>query len=211
MAVYLLDKSDDYRLGIWKMDEDEAELLTDAGLTESPALSNPYRRREFLAVRAMAFVMGINPGDIAYLPSGKPYLTDHASTISISHTKNYVAVLLSHHACVGVDIEQRSERILKIRHKFMHPDEEYNLKHSNPIIDETDGLLLHWCAKESMFKAVLEEGIDFAQELRINELSTLDHSGKFKGCFLRTDHHFQIDYQIHTDFVLTCSFSAESK
>jgi len=224
MAVQLLEKTDHYLLGIWKMDEDEAELLQVLGLTEPLTQTNRVRRQEFLSVRAMALEMGIKPSEIAYFPSGKPYLVNKKLTISISHTKNYVAVLLSNHELAGVDVEQCTDRVRKIRHKFMHSDEEAWLKQiTNPIsekgghqqitkpINETVGLLLHWCAKESLFKAVVEDGVDFVQELRIKEFLPLDVSGRFKGVFLRTGRSFEIDYRIQPDFVLTCSFSEESK
>lgn len=211
MSVHLLQETQDYTLGIWKIDEDEAQLLKLSGMVESPARINLVRRQEYLAVRAMASTMGIKPEAIAYLPSGKPFLKDNSLTISISHTKNYVAVLLSSHALAGVDVEHRSERIRKIRHKFMHSDEEKNLRQINNPIGETDGLLLHWCAKESLFKAVPEEGVDFKQELRISDFSTIELSGRFNGVFLRTGQSFMIDYLIQADFVLTCSFSAESR
>lgn len=206
MAVYLSENTPDYQLGIWKIEEEEAQLLKLSGLTESPSLTNQVRRLEYLAVRAMASVMGIKPSDIEYLPSGKPQLKDDALSISISHTKNYVAVLLSNHGMIGVDIEHRTDRVLKIRHKFMHSDEEIKLKQISNPINETVGLLLHWCAKESMFKAVPEDGVDFAQELRILELEALELSGRFKGTFLRTGKSFEIDYLVQPDFVLTCSF-----
>lgn len=206
MAVYLRETTQNYQLGIWKIDEEEAQLLELSGLSEPPALTNQVRRLEYLAVRAMASTMGIKPSEIDYLPSGKPYLKEKKLTISISHTKNYVAVLLSHLDMLGVDIEHRTDRVLKIRHKFMHPDEEIKLKQISNPINETVGLLLHWCAKESMFKAVPEDGVDFAQELRIRELDALELSGRFKGTFLRTGKSFEIDYLVQTEFVLTCSF-----
>ena len=211
MGVHLLQKTQDYTLGIWKMDEDEAKLLKLSGMVESPGLVSPVRRQEYMAVRAMASTMGVKPEAIAYLPSGKPNLTDNTLTISISHTKMYVAVLLSSHILAGVDIEHRSDRIHKIRHKFMHSDEENSLKQLSNPISETVGLLIHWCAKESLFKAVPEDGVDFKQELRISDLATLESSGRFNGVFLRTGKSFIIDYLIQADFVLTCSFSAESR
>jgi len=211
MAAYFLEETNDYRLGIWKIEEDELQLQKLSGLAETPALANSVRRQEYLAVRALTSTMGIDPTAIAYQTSGKPYLKNSNLTISISHTKNYAAVLLSVHELAGVDVEYRSDRIRKIRHKFMHPDEESNLKHSGNPMSESVGLLLHWCAKESLYKAVPENAVEFAQELRISELSTLQLSGTFKGCFLRTNQQFQIDYLIQSDFVLTCSFSRESK
>lgn len=211
MAVYLLQECSDYTLGVWKMDEDESALLEKSGLSQMPTHVHHVRRQEYLAVRAMASALGIPAMDIAYKPSGKPYLSNSGPTISISHTKGYVAVLLSKHELAGVDVEHASDRVRRIRKKFMHPLEELALSNVCHPADETLGLLLHWCAKEAMFKAVPEDGVDFVQELRIDQFSSPQASGCFKGCFLRKDQSFQIDYLIRPDFVLTCSFSEGSK
>lgn len=211
MPIHLLEKTDTYQLGIWKIDEEEELLLKQSGSNVRPSHVNQVRRLEYLAVRAMASEMGIQGLDIAYRPSGKPYILNSNLSISISHTKHYVAVMLSPNELIGVDLEYRSDRILKIRHKFMHPDEEDRLKQVSNPMSETVALLLHWCAKEALFKAVPEEGVDFAQELRISDFSPLDINGRFSGIFLRTGSTFVIDYRVEPDFVLTCSFSVESK
>lgn len=49
--------------------------------------------------------------EIGYSSEGKPHLTDNSSFISISHTKGYVAVILSSVAPVGIDIEQYGQRV----------------------------------------------------------------------------------------------------
>jgi 4'-phosphopantetheinyl transferase len=211
MPVHLLRETPDYRLGIWKIEETEEELFGLTGSLVPPTLVNRVRRQEFLAVRALAAHMGIKATNIHYRTSGKPYLKECPLTISISHTKGYVAVLLSPHELAGVDVEICTERIHRIRQKFMHPHEESRLQEICGPSDETLGLLLHWCAKEAMFKAVPEEGIDFIQELRVTDFATPVVSGIFKGCFLRTYRSFQIEYLLGVDYVLTCSFSAESK
>ena len=211
MALHYLNKTSDYQLGVWRIEEDEGQLLKLSGVIEQPTFANQVRKLEYLAVRSMALAMGIQGTAIAYLTSGKPYLIDSSQSISISHTKNYVAVMLSTLEQIGVDIEHRSERVRKIRHKFMHPDEENRLKNTSNPMDETVALLLHWCAKEALFKAVPEEAVDFAQELRIREFPIIDLRGRFEGTFLRTGRTFQIDYRVEPDFVLTCSFSTESK
>jgi len=211
MALHYLNKTTDYQIGIWKIEEDEEQLFKLSGSTQQPTFVNQVRKLEYLAVRSMALEMGIQGTAIAYMPSGKPYIINSSQSISISHTKNYVAVMLSAHEQIGVDLEHRSERVRKIRHKFMHPHEENRLKQTSNPIDETIALLLHWCAKEALFKAVPEDGVDFAQELRIREFPILDVSGRFEGTFLRTGMEFKIDYRVEPDFVLTCSFSTESK
>jgi 4'-phosphopantetheinyl transferase len=212
VALHLLKNTPDYQLGIWKIEEEVAELFALSGFAELPGYSNVARRLEYLAVRVLAGVFGIRPDEILYRPSGKPYLKDNTGYISISHTKSYVAFLRSSHPLVGVDIEQRSERIRRVRHKFMHPEEEARLKALSPdATAETLSLLLHWCAKESLFKAIPENGVDFAQELRILNLSLPAQGGQFTGRAIRSDVEFRIDYIVEPDFTLTCCFSAESK
>lgn len=211
MPTHLIRRCPDYILGIWKMEETEADLFRLASVNAPPSHTSAVRRMEYLAVRALVAKMGANPENIAYLPSGKPYLMDRSQAISISHTKDYVAVALSQHSLLGLDVEHAGERVRRIRQRFMHPDEERRLTEVCNPIDETVGLLLHWCAKESLFKAVPEEGVDFAQELRIENFETPAPEGRFNGRFLRTGQNFLIDYRVEADIVLTCSFSAESK
>lgn len=211
MPAHLLRRTPDYTLGIWKMEETESDLLRLAGNCERPNHKSEVRRMEYLAVRALATEMGVEPENIAYLPSGKPFLKDRTQSISISHTRQYVGVALSGHEGLGLDVEHAGERVRRIRRRFMHPDEERRLMEVCSPLDETVGLLLHWCAKESLFKAVPEEGVDFAQELRIGNFEKPSLEGRFSGRFLRTGQTFRIDYLVEADFVLTCSFSARSK
>ena len=66
-----------------------------------------HRRLEWLAVRVLLYTLSGEEKEIAYHPSGKPYLADDSASISISHTKGYVAVALGLPGReVGVDIEQ---------------------------------------------------------------------------------------------------------
>jgi 4'-phosphopantetheinyl transferase len=177
MSLLYRENRDALSFGIWHMTETEAELENLSGCTAPTRLSNPSRKCEYLAIRALAVSMGLNPGKIDYLPSGKPFLKEDSRTISLSHTKKYAALLVADHPLVGIDIEQRTERVVRVRHKFMHPTEEEALVAAG--LDTNTGLLMHWCAKEAVFKAVPEENIDFAREIRIIRapvLATLSES-----------------------------------
>jgi 4'-phosphopantetheinyl transferase EntD len=206
----LFEQTADFTLGVWELEEDEARLADLAGWTDAPPHTNALRRREFLAVRALAVEMDIDPTRIDYLPSGKPFLMDGGHSLSISHTKKFVGLVLSDHPTIGLDLEYLSDRIQRIKDKFMHPDEIAEWNRTCPPERDVEGLLLHWCAKEALFKAVPEEGIDFKQELRIEGLQAPQTTGRFRGCFTRTGNWFEIDYRIFPEFVLTCSFSVES-
>ena len=176
MGLFHTEENSNYRYGIWKIEEDESELELLSGCLAPARITNSLRRLEYLAVRALSKKMGVDPAGILYHTSGKPYHENGEFRISISHTKKYVAFMVSNLELAAIDIETKSERILKIRKKFMSLTEENNLSDSG--YDIVTGLLLHWCAKESMFKAVNYEGIDFIEEFQILDFSKGCHPSK---------------------------------
>ena len=130
-------------------------------------------------------------------------LADGSFSISISHTKGYVAVLLSEPGKrVGIDIECYSERVRKVAHKFMREDEKKSLFKGT----ETWSLLLHWSAKETMFKCMNASDVDFREHLHVMPF-TPDEQGVFSAAEYRTAEKqiFQIYYYLFSDFVLTLS------
>lgn len=225
MSLLYKEHRDAFSFGIWHITETEDELESLSGCSAPARLSNRSRRREYLAIRALFVSMGFDPGMVEYLPSGKPFLRDDSRNISLSHTKDYAAIVVSGHSSVGIDIEQRTERVLRVRHKFMHPLEEAALMElalTKTGLDTNTGLLVHWCAKEAVFKAVPEENIDFAREIQVvripllqalfdvNETSamkqnTQETTGEVD--FLRTKTRFLLEAWSSTAFVMTICHS----
>ena len=160
------------------------------------------RQREWLAVRILLKELCGEEKKIGYLPSGKPYLEDGSMRVSFSHTKGYVAVAVHPFAEVGVDIEQYGTRVQKVASRFIREDERVSIVSG----DEIYGLLLHWSAKETMFKLMEEEAVDFVSHLHIRPFQ-LQPSGTFQACEYRSQHGrtFLIHYDTHPDFVLTFS------
>ena len=160
------------------------------------------RQREWLAVRILLKELCGEEKKIGYLPSGKPYLEDGSMRVSFSHTKGYVAVAVHPFAEVGVDIEQYGTRVQKVASRFIREDEHVSVASG----DEIYGLLLHWSAKETMFKLMEEEAVDFVSHLHIRPFQ-LQPSGTFQACEYRSQHGrtFLIHYDTHPDFVLTFS------
>lgn len=70
--------------------------------------------------------------------------------------------------------------------------------------DSTWSLLLHWSAKEVMFKCMNAAEVDFREHLRI-EPFRLQEQGVLTAHEYRTEQrqHFQISYLLDPDFVLT--------
>ncbi len=198
--------SSSFRWAVWKTEESEDELLA---LLPRPhvyaeglqAFSSAWRRQEWLAVRVLLYTLLGEEKEIAYHPSGKPYLKDGSASISISHTKGYAAVALGAPVReVGIDIERFGERVRKVVSKFMRDDEQ-------PVdYQGTDiwSLLLHWSAKEAVFKCLNAREVDFQEHLRILPFVPSEQ-GSFIAEEYRTEQQqrFTVHYHLFPDFVLT--------
>lgn len=212
MAIFLQHKDRQYQWGIWKTDESIEELLAllpTLELYEQEILrfTAPHRRLEWLSVRVLLYYLLGEEKQIAYYPNGKPYLSDRSRFISISHTRGYVAVILSSTGEVGIDIEQYGERVHKVAHKYMRQDEVPAFYKG----DDTWSLLLHWSAKEVMFKCMDVSEVDFREHLHIFPFE-VSQRGDFRAQEYRTGsrNKFMISYLMGTDFVMTwCYFSGQ--
>lgn len=194
-------------LGIWKISESKEELLAlypdSLQLKAEKHITNiksEKRIAEWLAVRLMLFYL-LNEEKIVYHKNdGKPYLMDNSYNISISHTNKYAAVLLHRFQKVGIDIEEISERVHKVASKFIS---------ENEFIDESQQSihrLLHWSAKETLFKLIDVNEIDFKQHLHLEKFIPAE-KGIITAYETKTSekNQFNIFYEVHPEYVLTWS------
>lgn len=206
LSFQLSDKH--YRLGIWKMDETEEQLLAllphaENYRREVMRFQSASRRKEWLAVRALLFVLLQHECIVCYLPSGKPYLGGSTDTpLSISHTAGYAAVLIGNGDVkgAGVDIEAYSTRVRKVASRFMNTAEQVTSWRG----DYLWSMLLHWSAKETMYKCMNAENVDFREHLHIKPFQPAP-SGSFEAyeSYTSGKQRFTIQYMLHSDFVLT--------
>ena len=230
MALYAHFWSGDVEIGIWKMEEDEAQLLSRLPAAVSRGVERftaPHRRQEWLSVRLLLLTLldhheghsdsqahgasdtsdapdasDTSAALIGYTAAGAPYLLDRSRALSISHTKGYVAVALAPWGSrPGLDIEQWGERVLKVASRFLREDEEAPLYEGSRVA----ALLLHWSAKEALFKSLeQQEAVDFKAHLRIFpfEMAT---EGRFVAQEYRTplQLRYSLSYRLFPDFVLT--------
>ena len=205
MPLFLKQQTDTYTLAVWQMEEtfDELCRLLPRTDLQNEALQRflaPTRRTEWMAIRVLLYHLLGEYHEIAYHPSGKPYLKEGLRHIGISHTKGYVALILGTRP-VGIDIEQYSERVQRIVHKFMRTDEV-----AHPYDGSTTwGLLLHWSAKEVMFKCMDASEVDFREHLQVFPFTPQAQGGVFQAREYKTPQQqtFNIQYLLHPDFVLT--------
>jgi len=204
--LLLEEKKENSRWGIWKTDESKEELISildNNSIIRNDLLNikSESRIKERLAVNVLLKQMTGKVMEISRLESGKPYLENSETNISLSHTKGYVAVALSKTKQVGIDIQYITDKIKRIRSRFVS-DSEY-IDPENEIIH----LLLVWSAKETLYK-VFGRGAD----LRISFI-TDNFIPNIVGKINITEYitgkkqQFELDYMVTDDFVLTRTIS----
>lgn len=169
--------------------------------TAVQAFKSEHRRQEWLAVRVLLYTLLGEEREITYRPDGKPYLTDVSASISISHTRGYVAVILGQpDREVGIDIEQYGERVRKVAPRFMRDDEVPSFYRNTDVWS----LLLHWSAKETIFKCLNASEVDFRNHIHLFPFP-VDEAGVLHAEEYRTAARlrFTIHYRLFSDFVLT--------
>ncbi|MDR2497550.1 MAG: 4'-phosphopantetheinyl transferase superfamily protein [Tannerellaceae bacterium] len=192
--------------GVWKIEESEKALLahfTDTAKYETyiSRFANENRRLEWLATRVLLKSMLGEEVDIEYDADGAPGIAGSNIYVSLSHTRGYAAAAISRHGPTGIDIEYRSGRVLRIRSRFLHPDEEAFI---DPL-NEADHALVCWCAKEAMFKKNGKGGADFWNNFRLYPFP-LKERGLIEG-FCTSDSGqglIRLHYLVNKYFVMTC-------
>ena len=174
------------RLAIWRIDEEESFFLQHVPLQRD--ITHPHKRLQHLAGRyLLQYLFPDFPISLIKIAdTRKPFLENEAYHFSISHCSDYAAAIVSKTNRVGVDIEVPSQKVEKIRHKFLSEEEDnWHLAIGNqhpPGHNEPEGavslsiyqpinlLTLLWSAKEAMFKWWGLGDIDFRTMLQVNAL-----------------------------------------
>lgn len=153
---------------IWEMVGSWEEMLeqfdqVNLYIKELEKRKTEHRKREFLGVRlALKALLG-KEVVVIYNEDGKPFLADKSLQISISHSKNWIAVLVHPKLAVGIDIECPSPKIEKVYTRFLSELEQQEIYQER----DTRKLQLAWSAKEALYKIIGKEAVDFAKQLRI--------------------------------------------
>lgn len=123
--------------------------------------------------------------------AGKPFIDNY--NISISHTVSrrggFVAIMLSESHEVGIDIEYKSDRIMKIASRFLRPDE-------NP--QSVDDHLVCWCAKEAVYKLFSSEDLTYQQMKVDDDMSSVMN--------MKSNISVDIHYQVTDEYVIVYTY-----
>ena len=172
MALFLtkdLDNPAHSRVGVWKITESEAELRTMTSipsdeLEEISYIKNESLRKQRLAVRALLDAMFEEKVYLSHHDNGKPYIENNAINISITHTDQYVAVILNEEDEVGIDCESLNRDFSAVEKKALSDEEIGDLEDEQ----KNEQLAIYWCAKEAIFKLTSQYDVDFAEQIQID-------------------------------------------
>jgi len=186
MAIIETQKLDKGLFGLWKITEEVEELLPLANLSSPDlekwsAIKSIQRKKEWLATRALLNELTGKVTQISYHPDGRPFLNDLKTNISISHTKGYAAILLYETTIPGVDIELDSRSAEKVATRILSPEELDSCRENEGYSNKK--ILVHWCAKEVIFKIVPEHSVSYLNQIHIAFNGSIDESHSFPGNF----------------------------
>jgi 4'-phosphopantetheinyl transferase len=181
-------------IAIWEITETLEELLQLSNTISTADFNTKKRKKEWIASRLL--LNEINPKySISYNKFGAPELSN-GRFISISHSKGLVAIIISQQK-VGLDIEEISEKALRISSKFVSKN---NLK---ALTAEKATLI--WCCKEAVFKWYQKGEVDFIADIKLHPFESME-KGEIRAEFRNTQ--LILNYQkIHNHYlVYVCKY-----
>lgn len=187
MPLVLRENIENGEIGLWKISEevDDLHLLAKLSVSDTitySGISAPHRKKEWLAARALLNELILEPHLIKYHNDGRPYLEDCLTNISISHSTGYIAIILHDTSIPGIDIELITRKVERVASRFLSPEE---LSACGDSLDLSNHqMLVHWCAKEAIFKMVPLSNIEFSTDIRILMNDSSEDSISFQGMYI---------------------------
>ena len=206
MALYLRKKLDNKaEIAVWHVTETEEELIklssvpTDE-MEEISLFRSESQRRQKLAVRALLNEVFEEKMYLNHHDNGKPYLENCVTNISITHTENYVAIIISDDDELGIDIESLDRNFAAVEQKALSEDEIEDLDNDK----KNEQLAIYWCAKEAIFKRMSQSRVNFAEQIEVEKFN-LKKEGELEATFIHKDEYeedFELEYMMFDRHVL---------
>lgn len=149
MPLFKDFSTEDATILIWNFDENEIfdhQKLIEAENRPRVERFLSEKLAEYLMIRTM--LKSIYPNHkILYKTIGQPYLFPKDAFISITHSFPLAALAISKKR-IGIDLEKAKPKIVRIKEKFLHPNEFLWISKE----EEVDFLTVIWVIKEALYK-----------------------------------------------------------
>ncbi|TXK48998.1 4'-phosphopantetheinyl transferase superfamily protein [Pontibacter qinzhouensis] len=188
-------------IGIWQIEEPAAELYAalppQADLSALQGKVHPKREQEWLASRMLAYTLLQQFTEVPLVlcrnEHGKPYFEQSDIQLSITHSPQLAAVIVSADHQVGIDIELVSQKALRVADRFLAESEK------TCTAGDDIKTCLYWSAKETLYKMYSKRNLIFKENILLapseteNTLrglvQTANFSRSYEVCFENVDNH----------------------
>jgi phosphopantetheinyl transferase len=204
--TFLENINTDTAIGLWKITESPEDLMARLQLKEHElkllsSLSKEKRNLHWLATRVLLRKM-LNTNqyiDCQADENGKPILINHPHHISLSHSYEYAAVMVSKTKKVGIDIEIIKEKIERVKNKFLNNQE---LSFINPD-HQIEQLYVCWCAKEALYKLNGKKETSFKNHIHLEDF-VYREKGSLSAKIEKENiaHQFTVNYEKLDNYML---------
>jgi len=199
--IFQINTEDGFSVLVKEMTETVDELIEKLGNFEvyKPdfyKLTTEKRKLEFLSIRiGINSMLGRNVV-ILYNEIGKPTIEGGQYNISVSHSKNLIALAAHPIKSVGIDIEYFSDKVQRIYKRFLSQTEQEELFADKDV----EKLMMVWSAKEALYKIIGSDAVDFAKQLRIFPFSK-NKSGEIQAEHVTSQRRFQLKYITTSEYI----------
>jgi len=194
------------RLGLWKIEETKEELkgmivLTPYEEVQFASFKSEIRKKQWLSYRVLLTEMIPEVSiTLIYDEYGKPHLQNNEFNISITHSGDYSAVIISNKP-VGIDIERLKDRINRITGKFLTPEEDRSICDPSRL----EKLYIAWGAKEALYKLQGKPEVEFQRDIFIESFTYLCTEKGHCNAKMRTNgshEEYTVFYERISDYML---------
>ena len=170
--------------GIWEIKEEEDWFFNQWQLSPEENLHfnklKGRKRLEYVSARHLVHLLtGLDHRNPIHTDlTGKPiFLWDPTSHLSISHSHQYAAAILSKTSKVGIDIQLIVPQMRKVAKRVFSSTELSFASTEN----ELEMLHILWGIKEAVYKAFGLGGIDFKNQISVHSFIYQYPKGSFKA------------------------------
>ncbi len=151
------------------IDELDLSVLSEVEVGVLQSFKADKRKLEYYFTRYLwrNFMNNYSKEHIQYEASGKPFISK--GNISISHSKDTIAIGYSKDHIIGIDIEHYNEKIKRIATKFLSVKERTKFD-----CNDLTTITTMWSVKEAVYKLGFERGMSFSQQIQLQEVGDVN-------------------------------------
>jgi len=204
------------QLGLWHITENTEDLISQLYLNKEEfdtlaGFKTEHRQKQWLSYRVLIrnLVKIDTIYKIYYTRNGKPYLINPPRNISVTHSGDFSATLISENKSIkpGIDLERIEKKVISVRSKFLNPIELIRASvHPSPA-----SYTMFWSAKEAVYKCYDNPEISLRKNIHIHSLRQENDHWKIKiKVFLKdTVTDFIVHCEFFGDYILSYTFSEQ--